>query len=123
MGYVGWLISDDDRKNLLREIPPQYPDVIAHHVTLEFGVPKDHPLPDPKKGVVVGVSDDGEGIQAIVVEIDGTTDRPDGSTYHITWSLDKEAGYKPVHSNDLIKDYRWHEIMPIEIDLIPFYGR
>ena len=23
----------------------------------------------------------------MVVELDGTTDRPDGSTYHITWSL------------------------------------
>lgn len=121
MGYVGWKLTEDDREKLLEEFPPRYPDVIAHHVTLKFGVPNDHPLPEAKKGVVVGLSDDGEGIQALVVEIDGTTDRPDGSTYHVTWSLDKDAGYKPVHSNDLIKLYRWEGVPRFEIDLVPFY--
>ena len=36
---------------------------------------------------MIGRADDGESLECLVVEIDGTTDRPDGSTYHITWSL------------------------------------
>ena len=35
---------------------------------------------------MVGVDDDGAGVQALVVEIGGAARRPDGSTYHITWS-------------------------------------
>ncbi|HEY8611465.1 MAG TPA: hypothetical protein VIL69_09280, partial [Roseomonas sp.] len=34
-----------------------------------------------------------------------TTDRPGGSTYHITWSLGK--GRKPVESNDVIAVQGW----------------
>jgi hypothetical protein len=35
----------------------------------------------------VGEADDGAGVQALVVRIGGTTERPDGAIYHITWSL------------------------------------
>src|SRR3546814_9902597 len=48
--------------------------------------------------------DDGEGLQALIVSIDGSTDRPDGSTYHITWSLDRSRGRKAVQSNDVIAE-------------------
>jgi hypothetical protein len=36
---------------------------------------------------MVGADDDCAHVQALVVEIGGTTRRPDGSTYHATWSL------------------------------------
>lgn len=120
--YTGWLITDEDKATLLEVFPPSYPDVYAHHVTLKFGVPEDFPLPEQKIGVVVGFADDCKGIQALVVSIDGTTKRPDGSTYHITWSLDKEAGYKAVDSNDLIRFYGYTPVKPIEVDLVPFIG-
>jgi hypothetical protein len=35
----------------------------------------------------MGVADDGAGVQALVVEIAGTTRRPDGSALHIARSL------------------------------------
>src|SRR5919107_332704 len=57
------------------------------------------------KGVVVGVADDGAGVQALVVEIGGTTRRPDGSTYHVTWSLG--PGRRAVESNDVIRACGW----------------
>jgi hypothetical protein len=53
-----------------------------------------------------------------VVELDGTTDRPDGSTYHITWSLG--PGRKARESNDVLRDNGWQRIdAPIAIDLEP----
>ena len=105
-GHVaGWLLHPEDRNGLLAVFPPAYPEVVAHHVTLRSGVPQDFPLPTETEGFVVGVADDSAGVQALVVEIGGTTRRPDGSTYHITWSLG--PGRRPVESNDVIRTRGW----------------
>lgn len=78
---------------------------MAHNVTLEADVRPDHPLPGDTEGVVVGVADDGAGVQALVVGIGGTTRRPDGSTHHVTWSL--VLGREAVESNDAIRERGW----------------
>ena len=53
-----------------------------------------------------------------MVRIDGTTDRPDGSTYHITWSLGPDR--KARESNDVLRDKGWEHIdKPIAIALEP----
>lgn len=101
--YTGWLLPDEERERLLKLFPPHYPDVIAHHVTLDFGVPDDTPLPPQVEAEVVGVADDASGVQALVVSIDGKLGRPDGSIFHITWSIDREKGRKPVHSNEVVR--------------------
>ena len=67
---------------------------------------------------IVGRADDGAGVEAMVVRLGGTTDRPDGSTYHITWSLG--PGRKPRESNDVLRDRGWERLRaPIDIDLQP----
>lgn len=104
--YVaGWLLHPDDRTALMVVFPPAYPKVVAHHVTLRAGVPQDFPLPTGEEGFIVGVADDGAGVQALVAEIGGSTRRPDNSTYHITWSLG--AGRRAVESNDVIRVHGW----------------
>ncbi|MBI0535438.1 hypothetical protein D9599_07635 [Roseomonas sp. KE2513] len=107
---LGWLLPEEERDALLTLVPPRYPRVVAHHVTLKPGVRQDHPLPEATRGRVVGLADDDRGVQALVVEIDGTTRRPDGSTWHITWSLG--PGRKPVESNDVIRQHRWKPLEP-----------
>jgi hypothetical protein len=102
---AGWLLHPEDRDRLLAVFPPAYPEVVAHHVTLRSGVPEDFPLPTETEGFVVGSADDDAGVQALVVEIGGTTRRPDGSTYHVTWSLG--PGRRAVESNDAIRDRGW----------------
>ena len=102
---VGWLLHPEDRDRLLTAFPPVYPEVIAHHVTLKAGVSPEVPLPSEAQGFVVGVADDGAGVQALVLAIDGTTRRPDGSTWHITWSL--AAGRRAVESNEVIRERGW----------------
>jgi hypothetical protein len=114
---IGWLLDDADRHSLLTHFPPAWPDVVAHHVTLASGTTA--PLPIETSGEVVGEVGDGEGLQALVVAIGGTTDRPDGGTYHITWSLDRAAGRQPVQSNDVIAARGWHAVDPIPIRLEP----
>jgi hypothetical protein len=116
---LGWLLDETEREELLHRFSPIYPDVIAHHVTLQANAPPGKPLPSATVGEIVGQVDDGRGIQALVVRIDGTTDRPDGSTYHITWSLDRTKGRRPVESNLVIASQGWISCPAIPIHLRP----
>lgn len=115
---LGWLLPESDRRALLALVPPRYGRVIAHHVTLRAGASAGAKRPKETAGRVVGIADDGAGVQALVVEIGGTTDRPGGSTYHITWSLGPDR--KPVESNDVIREHRWRPLeTPRDIRLEP----
>lgn len=115
---IGWLLDPRDRETLLRRFAPAWPDLIAHHVTLASQALD--PLPAATSGEVVGHVNDGEGLQALVVAIGGSTDRPDGSTYHITWSLDRSAGRTAKQSNDVLRTDGWDTIPnPFPIRLIP----
>jgi hypothetical protein len=102
--YTGWKLDPRDRERLLAQFPPRYPNVVADHVTLKFR-PTEPKLPTEREGEVVGEADDGQGVQALVVRIGGTTDRPDGSTYHLTWSLG--PGREAKESNDVLRENGW----------------
>jgi hypothetical protein len=117
---TGWKLGSADRKRLLARFPPLFPDVVADHVTLRTGTSTATPLPCEKMGEIVGETDDGEGVQALIVSIGGSVVRPDGSTYHITWSLDRAAGRRAVESNRVIADLHWRSLQePIAIRLYP----
>jgi hypothetical protein len=107
MAYSGWYLPEDEQARMLALIAPAYPDVIAHHVTLELGDKETLAIPDQVVGEIIGFADDGAGVQALIMRINGTTIRPMGGTYHITWSLDRAAGRKPVDSNTVIAEKGW----------------
>src|SRR3546814_11792178 len=79
MPVTGWKLDRNVRAQLLERFPPTWPDVIADHVTLQAGASANEPLPAQEAAEIVGKVDDGEGLQALIVSIDGSTDRPDGS--------------------------------------------
>ncbi|HEX6741596.1 MAG TPA: hypothetical protein VF079_07365 [Sphingomicrobium sp.] len=115
---TGWKLQSDDRELLLGRFQPKYETIIADHVTLRSGADAGTPLPNKPVARVVGRGDDGTSLECLVVELDGTTDRPDGSTYHITWSLG--PGREAVESNDVLRETGWKPIAaPIGIDLEP----
>ena len=116
---IGWKLDRAMRDELLEKFPPRYPDADADHVTLRTKAWRE-PLPPEVDATIVGHADDGDSLEAMVVRIDGCTDRPDGSTFHITWSLDKSKGRKARESNDLLKDRGWHCLdRPVPISLAP----
>lgn len=87
-------------------------------MTLRSRVDAQAALPPATVGRIVGRSDDGRGVEAMVVEIDGSSARPDGSTYHITWSL--QEGRAAVESNEVIRQCRWRTIEPpVPVSLQP----
>ena len=114
---IGWKLDRGEREALLKQFRPRYANVIADHVTLGTGAEK-RPLPPQVKAAIVGRADDGESLECLVVTIDGTTDRPDGSTYHITWSLGPAR--KARESNDVLKEQAWEELdHPVPVTIEP----
>jgi hypothetical protein len=57
------------------------------------------------EGFAAGAADGGAGVQAFVAEIGGSTRRPDGSDYHVAWSL--AACREVVESDDVIRERGW----------------
>ena len=103
---IGWKVDRQQRDELLQQFQPRYRDIVADHVTLTTKAERD-PLPAETKSEIVGQADDGESLECLVVSIDGSVDRPDGSVFHITWSLDKSRGRMARESNDLLKERGW----------------
>lgn len=117
-GVIGWKLRGEQRAELLSTLPPRYPEAVADHVTLKSKAAAKAALPDEKEGEIVGRADDGAGVEAMVVRIGGTTDRPDGSTYHITWSL--ADGRRAKESNDVIAALGWILLdPPVPVALVP----
>ena len=115
---IGWKLDRDQRDELLKRFPPRYADVIADHVTLRTNAGQDE-LPDPVDAAIIGRADDGDSLECMVATIDGTCDRPDGSTFHITWSLDRSKGREARESNDLLREggwTRWPETIPVSVE-------
>ena len=118
-GYNAFVLDEQTRRKLAQTFPPKYPDFVGHHVTVQFGVPKDPSLPygDVADIEVVGYAED-DGIEALVVKVNGELKRPDGKPYHITWSLDRARGRKPVDSNAVIAQKGFTKVKPIVIPAV-----
>ena len=112
---IGWKLDPAEREQLLKDHPPRYKQAVADHVTLEVG---GKAAPAEVKAAIVGRTDDERGVEAMVVTIDGSVDRPDGSTFHITWSL--EPGRRARESNDVLAERGWKELdHPVPVTLAP----
>jgi hypothetical protein len=114
---LGWKLDRHGRDALLQRFPPQYEVVVCDHVTLKFGDRRQFP-PDRTRAEIVGFANDREGVQAAIVEIDGSSARPDGGVYHITWSL--SPGREARESNDVIARLGWAPLpIAVVVDLQP----
>ena len=111
-----YVLDEQSRQKLIAKFPPKYPNFIGHHVTVDIG--KDISLPKQAVLKVTGYVDSGDGLEVLVVTVDGTTRRQDGGMYHITWSLDPTK-YKPKNSNDLVKSKEYTLIRSIPITTTP----
>ena len=115
---TGWKLDREQRKELLQQFPPKFRNVVADHVTLAGTAAADAPLPSESDAEIIGRADDGRGVEAMVVRLAGTSDRPDGGTYHITWSL--EDGREAKESNDILAKQEWELFdLPMPVRLVP----
>lgn len=118
MYYVGFELTPNSRLKLMELFPPKYSRVFGHHITTKFGTKSEDDIPDYTEDVqVVAHSDSGDGLEALVVRINGNSRKEDGNLFHITWSLDPEK-YKPFDSNKLVSNRRT-KINPVPIQVVP----
>jgi hypothetical protein len=107
MSYLAFVLSEKSRDRLLTLIRPAHPDIIAHHITLAFNKTNEEyeAIVKDLKGQlvrVIGIVADNKA-DALVCCFNDQAIRKDGGTYHITFSINKAKGVKPVYSNELIK--------------------
>lgn len=118
MAYTAYVLDQQSRDKLKQKFPPKYDKFIGHHITVQFGVNKNTQPPEPATIKVVGYINNDDGLEALVVTVDGKVRRSDDSMYHITWSLDPDR-YSPKDSNDLLKSKQYSIVLPIEIEAEP----
>lgn len=107
--YLAFVLSGETRDRLRAIFPPKFQRVVLHHVTVAFTLTEEsyNRLYMGLRGAtwaVVGYTND-SGLEALVVEVNGGTQREDGSTYHVTLSL--APGRKPVESNAVLNAQGW----------------
>jgi hypothetical protein len=113
--FTGWKLDRADRARLLEQFPPRYPGAVADHVTHK---PGDAPMPQAEAARIIGRADDGEGVEAMVVEVAGHVRRADGGVHHITWSLG--PGREAKESNAVIAEKGWVALMtPVDVAITP----
>jgi hypothetical protein len=89
--YLAFNLSDASRESLMQAFPPKFKRVICHHITLAFE-PTSEAVEAMTEGFrgkklrVVGYAAD-PSLECFLVEVDGTTVRPDGAAFHITHSV------------------------------------
>lgn len=117
-GYLAYVLDEASRNAILELFVPKYSKVIAEHMTYTFPAKMGEELPpSPSSVKIVGYKDKQEGIEAVVVEVDGNATRPDGKLFHITLSLEPDKK-KPSDSNILLAD-GYVPLCPYLINVFP----
>lgn len=113
--YRAYLLSKDDREMLLKLFPPTHPRVIADHISAEALGMMHLVVEGPATGEVVGYADH-DGIQSLIVAVNGREMTSNGTPFHISWSSapDKSTG----GTGTIVRKYGYNRIEnPISIDL------
>lgn len=101
--YLAFVLTSAARAKLLEAFPPKYDKVIAHHITVQFNVTEEGQRmlngPTPVCKVMAYGCD--SKIDCVLVNLNKTCARPDGSWYHVTLSCSPTG--EPVDSNAFLK--------------------
>jgi hypothetical protein len=109
MGSIAYNLTKASRDAVLKRFPPRFSEVKCDHITVEFGVADDKKLPPAPKSVrIIAHVIDETGIECLVVKIDGTVQRDDGNTFHVT--LSRNTDRQSVESNNIIKTCQWKRL-------------
>lgn len=115
--FTGYKLTKESRNKLIEQFPPEFDDLICHHITEKYGVEKTDPAPEQPKKFEVYAHIKADGVEGFLVSVDEQKDRADGSKYHITHSIDRKNGKSPVDTNKYVNDESViFEITPFEID-------
>jgi len=105
MGYAALVLNQESRDRLLALYLPFHPNVVAHHVTLQFGITEAEFNKAYESGsqacTVRGYARDSKADCVGVVLESGQEQQNNGTPLHVTISL--ADGTKPVYAGELAK--------------------
>jgi len=111
--YLAINLTEASRTKILEAFPPKFECVRCEHVTLAYNLTPEllgnlgERYQDPVLRVVGYASDD--SLECLVFSVNGSTEREDGSTFHLT--LSREEGRSSADSNKVL---RTATILPVE---------
>ena len=113
--YKAYELTRSDRESLLSKFPTTHSRVIADHISAESLNHMDAVKEGAARGEVIGISDD-NGMQSLVVTVNGRALTSDGTPFHISWSAD--PGVSSGRAGILIKENGYRKLSsPIPLDL------
>lgn len=111
--YWAYVLDEESRTSLLKRFPPKFSNVIAHHITVCFGKVLPPSFTEGhKQDIDVAWYCSDSSLEAVEVRV-GSIARPDGKPFHITLSLDRDAGRKPVDSNAVLASANMIPVIPV----------
>lgn len=139
--YTAYTLTKDSRIALLRALPPAFATVKADHITHIYNAAGSADMPAPARIRITHYICDPAGLDVLKVTVDGKDTKPDGTPYHITWSMDKTVpvgpamaahldlktprSYESRDSNDLIdlafrfpERAKWGGIKVVPLDIL-----
>ena len=102
MGYIAFVLDEKSKAALLEAYPVQYPRILAHHVTLKFGVTEESmdsvkaEFGDFTQVSVRGFACDDATTCVAVVTGNGVATQSNGTPLHVTISV--ANGCSPVQA-------------------------
>lgn len=115
MSYSCYKLTDTAKQRLLTIIKPRFKNIKADHITYEF---PSNELPPIVNECFIYAECHDNNIQAVLVNINGKTERPDGKKYHITISHNDNV--KPVQSNTMIPNTPFKsDTYKLKLNVIP----
>ena len=106
-GYLSYDITEESRNKIIETFSDKSDgyNIVAGHITHKFPklnegekIPPETRMPYSSEAIIYAVAQD-EKAMALLVSIDGVTQREDGGMYHITLGLKERV--QPYYSNQL----------------------
>ncbi len=117
MGFSGWMLTNDQRSNVIEQYAPRFATVRASHVT--WMLTQNKVIPQNADIVIIGHAAN-DRIEALLVSVNGQTLREDGQHYHITLSHIEGAASK--ESGAMIAQTKATPLAPQRLETLPFYS-
>ena len=120
MAVTEWKLDHASREFLVDIFPPRWRELVADHITFDTQASLSDAVPSKPEAARIRHAPDRAGRERLVVSIAGNCNRPDGSIFHIIWSLDSDRGRRAIESNAVLADHGWRPLaVPIAIELTP----
>lgn len=120
--YRAYPLTVQDRQKLLQRFVPTHPVVIADHISAQALTTMHLVKEGSATGEVIGHTDH-EGLQILVVSVNGVELTGDGTPFHISWSAEQDA--KTRESGAVVKRNgftRFAQTIPLDLFSGPSYS-